>query len=273
MRCSRCGSEMKIKNIKTGTDKNGNPVYHKYAICYTCKIKRDLEKQNAASAQRKRRKKKKRQKKIVLSILLLVLVIATVTAGVIFYRKSLAEKAKKQQAVVTDNRKNLITSGAYMQIKIGMSLDEVKELIGSDGNLLTRSATDTDTSERYQWITKEGDGTVLLTFSNEKLTSISQTGLDESDADALPKDIDSSLHPEMTLQEVSDVMGISGVRISETIIEGITTSVYGWGSQGNGYLYSIVFVDGKAQHIHTPENAEETPVTQEDSSASSKSTK
>lgn len=258
MRCSRCGSEMKIKNMKTGTDRNGNPVYHKYAVCYNCRIKRDLEKRNTSSSERQRKKRRKKKKRILLAILLLLLIAAAVFAGIFFFRKSQEKKAKEKQAIVTDNRKNLITPEAYVQIKSGMSLDEVKEIIGSDGSLLTRTTNETDTTERYQWITKGGEGTVLLNFSNEKLTSISQTGIDDSDASAISKNADSALRPEMTLQEVNDVMGISGVLISETVTDGVTTSTYGWGSDGNGYLYSIVFVDGKSQHMNTPQTKNNT---------------
>lgn len=44
MKCTRCGKEMTIRPIETGTDEAGNPVFTRYALCYNCKIKVNLDK-------------------------------------------------------------------------------------------------------------------------------------------------------------------------------------------------------------------------------------
>ena len=46
MKCTRCGKEMTIKPLQTGTDENGDPVFTRYAFCYNCKIKVNLDKKN-----------------------------------------------------------------------------------------------------------------------------------------------------------------------------------------------------------------------------------
>ena len=45
MKCTRCGKEMTIKPVQSGTDESGEPVFTRYAFCYDCKIKVNLDKQ------------------------------------------------------------------------------------------------------------------------------------------------------------------------------------------------------------------------------------
>ena len=53
MKCSKCNSEMRIGTEQVGVDKNNLPIFHRYAYCDCCKIKRDLDlvlKKNGNSA-------------------------------------------------------------------------------------------------------------------------------------------------------------------------------------------------------------------------------
>ena len=47
MKCPICGKDMELRNKQTGTDENGNPVFHQYAICKDCKKQWNLDKQRA----------------------------------------------------------------------------------------------------------------------------------------------------------------------------------------------------------------------------------
>ena len=247
MKCSRCGEEMKIKKIQTGTDRHGNPIYHKYAVCYHCKIKRNLEKGQNTSSSRNRRKRKK--KKPYLLITLLILLILGLSAGFLFYKKQQSEKEKEKENVITNQHTNLIEVKDYNDLKLGMTLDEVIDQIGTDGNSLTKTTLDSAVTERLQWVTKEGDGTVLLTFLDEKLVSISQTGMKDSDSSEIPENLVTKLKPGMALKDVNVTLESTGIRISETILDGVTTSVYAWGQNGNDYFYTAVFIDDKMQTL------------------------
>lgn len=259
MKCSRCGAEMKIKNVKVDTDIYGNPVYNKYAYCYKCRIKRNLDKPRAAapsgsirqsSARRNsaRRAKQRRKRKILIISALLLLLAVIAVCAFLFIRKTKAdEKKAEQQTVVTDNRKNHITSKAFSELETGMTLDETKEIIGTDGNKLLQTSSDTSTTERYQWISKDGDGTVLLTFIDEKLADISQTGLDSGEAVSLPSDISGVVKTDMTYDEVVQALGGEGTRLSETVSGGITTTLYSWDDTDGNTSLSVVFTDGKVR--------------------------
>ena len=50
MKCPICGKDMELRNRQTGTDENGSPVFHQYAICKDCKKQWDLDKQRAKKA-------------------------------------------------------------------------------------------------------------------------------------------------------------------------------------------------------------------------------
>ena len=74
MKCTRCGKEMTIKPVQSGTDESGEPVFTRYAFCYDCKIKVNLDKQKERDTQKKvtaedvvetkTKRKKKRGKKL-----------------------------------------------------------------------------------------------------------------------------------------------------------------------------------------------------------------
>lgn len=248
MNCSRCGKEMTIKHIRTGTDQNGNPIYHKYALCYHCKIKRDLEKEKQPSPPIKRNKRRNRKKTRTLFLIILFLCILALAAGFFFYQKSRTDKEKEKQNVVQKNHKNVITASDYNDLKLSISMEEAQHTIGTEGNLLTRTSTDNMVTERYQWVSKDEEGTVLLTFQDGKLISISQTGMKEEDTSDISESAIQKLTPGMALEDVNSTLKGKGVRISETILNGVTTSIYGWGQKGNDYLYSAVFLDNVMQY-------------------------
>lgn len=42
MKCNRCGAQMREKDVVTGEDQYGDPIYSRYAFCDQCRIKRKL---------------------------------------------------------------------------------------------------------------------------------------------------------------------------------------------------------------------------------------
>lgn len=99
MKCNRCGSEMREKNVITGEDDYGDPTYSRYAFCDNCRIKRKIADNviiapSPAPAAPKRRKKdytdelpvqaykknpkKKKKSAPVLNTLILILTIVNI---------------------------------------------------------------------------------------------------------------------------------------------------------------------------------------------------
>ncbi|MEF9945411.1 MAG: hypothetical protein RR869_00230 [Lachnospiraceae bacterium] len=50
MKCSKCGQEMREKDIIMGENKYGDPIYNRYAFCDRCKIKKNIEKTLSSGA-------------------------------------------------------------------------------------------------------------------------------------------------------------------------------------------------------------------------------
>ncbi|MGO5444391.1 hypothetical protein ACTQXY_12895 [Faecalimonas sp. LCP19S3_D12] len=117
MKCTRCGKEMTIKPVQSGTDEGGEPVFTRYAFCYDCKIKVNLDKKKERDTQKKvtaedvvetkTKKKKKRGKKLpsvslpkrrgggLLKFLLFLIVVAVLGFAAYTYRHPIAKFAQQ----------------------------------------------------------------------------------------------------------------------------------------------------------------------------------
>ena len=119
MKCSRCGAEMKIKNVKVDTDIYGNPIYNKYAYCYNCKIKRNLGQQKTITKRPNKssshRAKKQRKSKILITILLIVVLLIGICAF-FFVRHSNQKQVQNENAVNTVVGNNKISSDALEKL-------------------------------------------------------------------------------------------------------------------------------------------------------------
>lgn len=256
MKCSRCGAEMKIKNIQVDTDTYGNPIYNKYAICYNCKTKRNLEHSKGSSGSLRNRsaviaKRRKRKVRIIFSLIILSFVLIVAGCFLFFQKKSAeAERMKKKNTVVTETRHNKISTNSYLKLETGMTMDEVLDIIGSDGNKLMKAASEKSIVERYQWIADKGDGAVVLTFEDEKLINICQTDMITSDSVSLSEKSTKAIQTEMSYKDVKNKLGADGTRLSETLADGIVTSMYTWHDNISNKKLTVIFQNDKVQSVH-----------------------
>ncbi|WP_346906076.1 DUF3862 domain-containing protein [Faecalicatena orotica] len=70
-----------------------------------------------------------------------------------------------------------ITLDIFNQITTGMTYEEVKNLIGSDGTLTTDTNIGGVQSTMYMWKAADGIGIASIMFQNDAVVSASQTGL------------------------------------------------------------------------------------------------
>lgn len=255
MRCSHCGAEMKIKNVKVDTDIYGNPIYNKYAYCYNCKIKRNLGQAKATTrsshSRAALRARKRRQKHLFIALILLILLALAAGAGFFIQKgKADAAKKKKEQILITESRKNKISSKAFSKLETGMSLHEVLDIIGNDGNKLIQTMSDDSTTECYQWIADKGSGSVLLTFKDEKLISMSQVDM-TSDSANLSNDSVTKIKAGMSYEDVMKALESAGTLMSETSVDGVTTQMYTWHDNDSDITITTVFRDDVLLSIHT----------------------
>lgn len=253
MKCSHCGSEMKVKNVKVDTDIYGNPIYHKYAYCYNCKIKRNLGEQKVLAKSTHRssshRAKKRRKNKIIITILLLLLLITGISIF-LFVKNSSQKQTQNENISNTLISKNKISSNALKQLKTGMTYEEVKDIVHNDGNQLLQVNSDKVLVKRYQWTTDNGKGTVLLSFQDEKLINISQTETKSVTTVALTNNIKKEVKSDMTYNEITSLLGNDGLLLSETLQNGLTSKLYIWKDSASKKYFSSIFIENKLQSYH-----------------------
>ncbi len=68
-----------------------------------------------------------------------------------------------------------ITSAGYIQLRIGMELDEVEYILGDYGEEVSYASSGGYSASIYQW--KAGRRMIVVTFSDYKLSGRSQSGL------------------------------------------------------------------------------------------------
>ena len=127
-----------------------------------------------------------------------------------------------------------LSMDSFNKVKLGMTYDEVKGIMGSDGNETSSSKVGNNTSKSFKW---EGDkfARVSVRFRNDKLVSRSQSGLTpRKDGSA---DIDQAkfnkVNTGMTYAQVKEVLGSDGDLVSESDLFNSKTTSYAW--RGKGY--------------------------------------
>ena len=119
-----------------------------------------------------------------------------------------------------------LTIESFNKIKFDMSYDEVKNIMGSDGDETSSSKSGNYESKTYQW--KDEGKRVITRFRNGKLASRNQFGLTGNDGTA---DIDmakfNKLNLGMSYDDVKGVIG-DGELSSESKIGKIVLASYVW---------------------------------------------
>jgi len=69
------------------------------------------------------------------------------------------------------------TKGKFNAIKVGMTLAEVRKIVGCSGTLLSQSEIAGYTSEGYRWDGVERGSNMILILQNDRVVSKAQAGL------------------------------------------------------------------------------------------------
>ena len=80
------------------------------------------------------------------------------------------------QIGVIENKDAKVTLEAYNKLNPELSYAEVKEILGSEGVPVSTSFIAGQTIANYSWSNADGSG-CALTFANDKLSSMTSTGL------------------------------------------------------------------------------------------------
>lgn len=109
--------------------------------------------------------------------LMSILIFIIIVCGGIAMAINMDNSIQKSVSGVSDESE-YITMSDYNQIQEGMSYDEVKEIIGSEGQLTSTSSMNGYTISIYTWYGNGAAGSnANVTFTNDAVTGKAQVGL------------------------------------------------------------------------------------------------
>ncbi|HUF03760.1 MAG TPA: DUF3862 domain-containing protein [Aridibacter sp.] len=135
----------------------------------------------------------------------------------------------------------------FNKIELGMSYDEVKEVMGSEGNQTSMTKSGSYESSSYEW-KGEKFARISVRFTRSELSYKSQSGLTPASGDAaITQAKFNKIETGMSYDEVKEIIGSDGELTSESKIGNYESASYRW----KGPNYSNIFVnfrDGKLQN-------------------------
>lgn len=76
------------------------------------------------------------------------------------------------------SQSGVATLEIFNQVEIGMSYEEVVQLVGAEGTLSTESGYANQTMKVYYWYSSNGISNMTISFMNGKVSAKNQIGLD-----------------------------------------------------------------------------------------------
>ena len=139
-------------------------------------------------------------------------------------------------APTAEPKKGEISYDSFQKVKTGMSLDDVKAILGDDPVLTSSSEIAGVKAEIYSW-KGSGFSSITITFTNGKVSGRGQAGLNEKTKPVSAAQF-SEIKNGMTYEQVVKIMGSDGYITSESSIMGITVTIYQW--DGNGIMSTAI---------------------------------
>ncbi len=120
----------------------------------------------------------------------------------------------------------------FNQIELDMSYDQVKGIMGSDGNETSSTKSGSYESKAYQW---KGDkfAQISVRFQNSKLVSKSQSGITPSSGTAdISQAKFNNIKTGMKYEEVKNIIGSDGEMTRLSKFSSFTSKSYTWKGKG-----------------------------------------
>lgn len=196
----------------------------------------------------KHENKKGGKLKWVLIAIIVIVVIAAIGNGDSKDDKKTDSKKSENVSSSNDNstkESTGITEEKYDSIQNGMSYEEVKNIIGEDGENISESDVAGIKTVMYQWTASDGWGNATVTFQDDKVINKAQFGVSSGDDVEISLAQYNSIETGMSYDDVVNLLGGEGSLLSDTDISGSTSQVYQWNGASLGANATITFSNGK----------------------------
>lgn len=121
-----------------------------------------------------------------------------------------AESAKPDAGQKSTAPAGIVDGVKYNKVDLGMSYDEVKDIMGSAGTQISTSDISGMSMATYQWLTADETGTCAIAFKNGKVSTKMQMNVARTDPVATKAKFD-KVKEGMTYKEVREIFGAEGV--------------------------------------------------------------
>lgn len=152
--------------------------------------------------------------------------------------KSASDEKSTAPAGVVDGVK-------YSKVDLGMSYDEVKNIMGSAGDQISSSDINGNSMASYQWLNADETGTYAVAFKNGKVCTKMQMNVARTDPVATKAKF-GKVQNGMTYKEVKEIFGAEGVVTYMDADEdfGYEYVEYMWNGPDDSFA-QVVFDNGK----------------------------
>ncbi len=121
-----------------------------------------------------------------------------------------AESARPDAGQKSTAPAGVVDGVKYNKVDLGMSYDEVKDIMGSAGTQISASDISGMSLATYQWLTADETGTCAIAFKNGKVSTKMQMNVARTDPVATKAKFD-KVKNGMTYKEVREIFGADGV--------------------------------------------------------------
>lgn len=159
--------------------------------------------------------------------------------------KTTNEDAQKDETSLVElplNADSKITKEKYKQIKYGMTSEDVFNIIGSKGTIVSKSVNDGNSPSTviYKFEASGDSSAVEMTFQDDKLSYKAQKGLETS---AMEIDLEqlNTFEKGMTKEKVFEILGGKGALIAESDV----LEIYSYHNSTSDTDVTLVFIEDK----------------------------
>ncbi|MER2006165.1 MAG: hypothetical protein ABS939_01830 [Psychrobacillus sp.] len=155
---------------------------------------------------------------------------------------STEDALNKETLSLVNNEDGKVSEEEYKQIKFGMTSEEVFNIIGSKGTVVSKSDTDVDSHNFsiYKFETDSESSVSEMTFEGDKLSYKAQIGLETTKIEISLEQLN-KLEKGMSKESAFAILGGRGALIAESEV----LEIYSYNNQTSDANVTVVFIEDK----------------------------
>ncbi|MGA3599257.1 hypothetical protein [Lysinibacillus agricola] len=152
------------------------------------------------------------------------------------------DASNKETLSLGVNEDGKVTEEEYKQIKLGMTPEDVFNIIGSKGTVVSKSGTDGDSRNTviYKFETASDSSGSEMTFEGDKLSYKAQIGLETSEIEINLEQLN-KLEKGMLKERAFEIMGGKGALVAESEV----LEIYSYNNPSSDADVTLSFIEGK----------------------------